>query len=410
MTNELSKPTTYKQNIELTEDSLSELNNNVQKEEVEMLIQTIRCVTDDMKKEVYSNRLIPNKIFDPLFGTLDSLQQTLEPSRLNVCYVIGASNAGKSTMINNLCGEKICDVSHSHIPGTKDFQEVSVPKVNAVFIDTVGFGANSEGDSDLVKKIETQMKAVQHPDAIILVVTRDHLRREKDLIGITNDINNILKWLKKQRYDVNIPIICVLNKIDEYFDGKVPTLEQSSEIENCIKEALTKVNKYLTTSATRCIAVSKNEDFGIDELRRNIDGQSPLNAQIIDTNLNYVARYRFSIANKIIIAFSTASAAVSFLPIVDIALTTLLQEWMYRMLACFSIDSSRTPDSFKAVHCVHQVASLAIRTGALFVGGVFQLTTVGYLIGSSLCVATAATSTTVLGWAAYSYFTNKISS
>ena len=50
-----------------------------------------------------------------------------------------------------------------------------------------------------MKKIEMKMRKVDYPDAIIMVVTKDHLRRERDLIGITNDINSILKWLKKQR-------------------------------------------------------------------------------------------------------------------------------------------------------------------------------------------------------------------
>jgi uncharacterized protein (DUF697 family) len=111
-----------------------------------------------------------------------------------------------------------------------------------------------------------------------------------------------------------------------------------------------------------------------------------------------------SIVNKIIAAFSTASAAVSFLPIADIFIVTFLQEWMYRMLACFSVDPSRTADSFKAVHRIQQGASIAIRTGALFVGGVFQLSVVGYLIGSGICVAAAATSTAAIGWACYFYF------
>jgi uncharacterized protein (DUF697 family) len=261
-----------------------------------------------------------------------------------------------------------------------------------------------------VKKFEMKMRNVDNPDAIILVVTKDHLRRERDLISTTNDINSILKWLKKQRYNADIPILCVLNKIDEYFDNNLPTPEFRTKVEEYTTMALTIVNKYLTIPATKCIPVSNIKDYGIDELRRNIDAQSPLNAQIIDKNLDYVTQYRLSIANKIIAAFSTASAAVSFLPIVDIVLITVLQEWMYRLLACFSVDPSRTPDAFKALHCVHQVASLGIRAGALFVGGVFQLSVVGYLIGSSICVATATTSTAALGWESYFYFADQISS
>ena len=74
------------------------------------------------------------------------------------------------------------------------------------------------------------------------------------------------------------------------------------------------------------------------------------------------------------------------------------------MLACFSIDPTRTPDTFKTVHRAFQGASLGVRAAALFVGGIFQLSLVGYLVGSSICVATAALSTGTLGWASYYYF------
>jgi uncharacterized protein (DUF697 family) len=249
------------------------------------------------------------------------------------------------------------------------------------------------------------MKTDNCPDAVILIITREQLRDKVCLKHIMDNVNNVLKWVKSQRYGIEIPVICVLNKIDVYFNNNSPTSEVDMEkVNDYTEKALRIVNEHLIIPATQCIPVSATTNYGIDQLRLNINAQSPLNAQIIDKNLDYISQYRLSIANKIIAAFSTASAAVSFLPIVDILVVTFLQEWMYRMLACFSIDPSRTADSFKTVHRVQQGASIAIRTGALLVGGVFQLSVVGYLIGSGICVATAASSTAVIGWTCYFYF------
>ncbi|CAF4196841.1 unnamed protein product, partial [Rotaria sordida] len=186
---------------------------------------------------------------------------------------------------------------------------------------------------------------------------------------------------------------------------ELPTSEADVEkLQQSTEEALKLVNQCLAIQANVCVCVSATKNYGIDQLRLNINAVSPLNAQIIDKNLDYISQYRYSIANKIIAAFSTASAVVSFLPIADIIIITVFQDWMYRMLACFSVDPKRTSNSFKTVHCVQQGASVAIRAGALIIGGVFQLSVVGYLIGSSVCVVTASASTAALGWACYWYF------
>ena len=74
------------------------------------------------------------------------------------------------------------------------------------------------------------------------------------------------------------------------------------------------------------------------------------------------------------------------------------------MLACFSADPNRTAETYKTVHRTLQGTSLVVRAGALVVGGIFQLSLVGYLIGAGICVAAAASSTAGLGWASYYYF------
>ena len=246
------------------------------------------------------------------------------------------------------------------------------------------------------------------PDSILLVVTQDHLRNIRSLKTTIDYINVIVKDMESIPHNTSVPIICVLNKIYQYFPNQSYDCEDyRKNIEKSLQNTQEIVNKFLKIKVTMCIATSALENYDIDMPRFNINSQSSLNAQIIDNNWDYVQKYRWIIANKIIAAFSTTSAAVSFLSFVDIIIVTLLQEWLYKMLACFSVDQNRTPETFKTVHRTLQASSVAIRMGSLFVGSVFQLSLVGYLIGSSICVATAVTSTAALGWACNYYFVNE---
>ena len=379
----------------------------VQTEQVQMLLGNVQTVTNAMKKEVEANNLIPTELFNPLFDALDSLHEIMNPERPNVCYIVGPADTGKSSTINSVCRKQKCRVGHTDISGTTEFEVIPAPEVNTIFVDTIGFCSNPIGDRDLLKKMQKQAKIGHRPDAIVLVVTRSLLRTEGSLANMITDLNTYLKWLKNERSNIEVPLICVLGKIDEYFNGEVPKTETDvKQVNQYAIRALATVNKYLIYPASRCVPVSARYDYGIEELRNHINAHSPLNAQIIDRNLDYLTRARPSIANKIIAAFSAASVAVSFIPIADIVLVTFLHEWMYRMLACFSVDPNRTPDSFKTVHRAQQLTSIGIRGAALFVGGALQLSVVGYLVGSAICAATAFSSTAIIGWASYCYFTS----
>ncbi|CAF1939646.1 unnamed protein product [Rotaria magnacalcarata] len=373
-------------NFERAKAASNDSNDASKTKEIEILLNNIQQVIDSMKMEVKSNPMFPMTLFNALFNTLGSLTETLNPTRSHTCYCLGGTDVGKSSLINSIARSDECKIGENDLPCTDGFKIVHVEDVNATFVDSIGFGAQLD-DSVLVTRTQKQMENIERPDAVIIVVTKNNLRTTVSLDSIMKNVNS------------------VLNKIDEYFKGQAPNSEGDvKQLEEYTERALKSVNKYLIDPAVQCIPVSTRCNYGVDQLRLSINAQSPLNAQIIDKNLDFISRSRLSIANKIIAAFSTASAAASFLPLIDIVILTFLQEWMYRMLACFSIDPNRTPNTFKAVHRIQQTASIAIRAGALFIGGALQLSLVGYFIGTSICVVTAATSTAALGWASYFYF------
>jgi len=112
-------------------------------------------------------------------------------------------------------------------------------------------------------------------------------------------------------------------------------------------------------------------------------------------------------ANKIIAAFSMVNAAVSMLPVADIAIISFMNEWMFKMLACFSIDSQRTAATFRALNWVQNMIQAVFRTMLLLVGDALELTGVTFLVGAGISVITASLTTAKLGWECYDYFTKE---
>jgi ribosome biogenesis GTPase A len=122
-------------------------------EKLKILQSNVQHVIDVMKEEVKGNRLLPNGIFDTLFDDLQSLSRIIDPRRPLVCYCVCNTDAGKSSLINEIYGLEVCDVSNTFQAGTHDFQTVSVPEINTCFVDTIGFSSNLN-DHGLVRKFE----------------------------------------------------------------------------------------------------------------------------------------------------------------------------------------------------------------------------------------------------------------
>jgi len=83
---------------------------------------------------------------------------------------------------------------------------------------------------------------------------------------ITTHSNNIIQRLTKPKHKIEIPIVCVLNKIDEYFNGQVPQQEDLEEFKKYLMNALEKVNENLCIKVKQCIAVSIWRKYNVDDL------------------------------------------------------------------------------------------------------------------------------------------------
>ena len=132
--------------------------------------------------------------------------------------VIGAPNAGKSTLVNALVGEKVSIVTHKVQTTRFQLRGIALSgDTQIVLVDTPGiFAAKDRLDRSMVHAAWTGTKdasAIVHvvdAPAFLRVVTGDD-PKSQDKLG-KKDTERVIEGLKKREGDV--PTILALNKID----------------------------------------------------------------------------------------------------------------------------------------------------------------------------------------------------
>jgi GTP-binding protein Era len=129
------------------------------------------------------------------------MTHTTVPFKSGFAAIIGAPNAGKSTLLNRMLGEKISITSSK--PQTTRNRILGVvhrPEAQIVFIDTPGVHLAKEMLN--VKMVEQALSAIGDVDLILLLIDVAAPDPEAEAY--------IVRKLKKQKR----PVVLVLNKID----------------------------------------------------------------------------------------------------------------------------------------------------------------------------------------------------
>ncbi len=133
-----------------------------------------------------------------------SIIKNLEERNVNKCYILGYTNAGKSTLINKLCSverEEHHDITTSSIPNTTiDFIEIQLNN-KLTIIDSPGFTLNNtfyfENEFDLIKRVNPKkyLKPITYQlKNIASILIEDKIRLNSSINNsltfyISNDIN-----------------------------------------------------------------------------------------------------------------------------------------------------------------------------------------------------------------------------
>ena len=155
-----------------------------------------------------------------------SLATPIEPAdtsdrRCGFVAVIGAPNAGKSTLVNALVGAKVSIVSHKVQTTRVPLRGIAIDgKSQLIFIDTPGiFSPKRRLDKAMV---EAAWGGTQDADVVALMVDAAK--------GLSDDVKRILDQLK----DTKSKRFLVLNKID-WVEDKARLLTLATEITTRVK-------------------------------------------------------------------------------------------------------------------------------------------------------------------------------
>jgi len=168
-------------------------------------------------------------------------------SRCGFVAIIGAPNAGKSTLLNQLVGSKVAIVTHKVQTTRARIRGIAMEgDTQIVFVDTPGiFKPKRRLDKAMV---EAAWGGAGDADLVLLMVDAERERAE--------DLERILEGLKAQ----DRKAILVLNKVDVANHEKLLKLAQRLDA---------------TELFTRTFMISAMSGDGVADLRRYIAGEMP---------------------------------------------------------------------------------------------------------------------------------------
>lgn len=183
--------------------------------------------------------------------------------------IIGATNTGKSTLLNTLLGEEKAIVSNIH-GTTRDVVEdtINLNGITFRFTDTAGIRETKE-TIEMIGIERTYMKLKQ---ASIIIMVLDASRQEffdDSLVNLASRMN-----ARKQR------LIIALNKADMFNEGAVDVMV----------EQVKKICSDLGLSPIAVLPISAKNRVGIDELKSLL--VSTQSARTVDRNTTLVTNLR----------------------------------------------------------------------------------------------------------------------
>ena len=134
-------------------------------------------------------------------GKLSRDPEHLEPTKSGVISLFGRSNAGKSTLLNFIIGQKLSIVSdkprttRTRIRGVKNYKDGQI-----VFVDTPGVHKPSHRLN--VRMVQAAFSAIRNIDLLALVIDASKNKELED--------QEVLRKLKT----VDVPVFLILNKVD----------------------------------------------------------------------------------------------------------------------------------------------------------------------------------------------------
>ncbi|MGD1070600.1 MAG: GTPase Era [Bryobacteraceae bacterium] len=162
--------------------------------------------------------------------------------------ILGRPNAGKSTLLNALVGQKVSIVADKPQTTRTAIQGVmTTPEAQVIFVDTPGI---HKSDSAINKRMMAAVRAsLEERDLLLFVVDATEPFTEED--------DRALSMLRKK----GPPVIAILNKID------------AVRAKHDLLPLMEEYGKHYAFAA--CLPISALKEDGIEKLRKEVIGRLP---------------------------------------------------------------------------------------------------------------------------------------
>ena len=172
--------------------------------------------------------------------------------RFGYLSLIGPANAGKSTLLNRIIGEKVSIVSpKAQTTRAKVLAIKSAPDYQLVFIDTPGFvSKNLRGELNRMLNLSRET-AVSEVDEHLLVLDAKSVLQQEDYL------RDCLSQIK--RLGIKSKPIVILNKVDKLKPGEV--LEVISLSSKAFESSLNLTPEFFPISALKGTSIEELEKY-----------------------------------------------------------------------------------------------------------------------------------------------------
>jgi GTPase len=399
-------------------------------------------VSDDTNKAINRNEALVTEIlkivdhlpdFFPLKGDsqeyLNNLRSAMQGLRSPRIMVIGRSRAGKSSLINAICGLKVAEVSDTK-PETgkaewKDYHHDGVDLLH--ILDTRGLQeAEDPRQADPAKDpFDSIMQAVNKecPDVVLFIckATEVHSGSQKDI-----DICTLILTEIQKKYRRDLPVIGVLTKCDELSPPMVTLPTNNARKNRNIQEEVKNFYFYLQQrEKLRChikdvvptVAYAEYEDgrnglilpdedyrWNITKLVETMIKYTPRETRSSFARMAHLAEFQLTVANTVVVACSGLSGVVSANPIPGAAITVVGAIQLFMVMYIGWLSGREFSEQTVKDFAVTGGVAAGANAGMVGIADIALKFVPGF--GSVLSAGASTIATKGLGDAAIAYFLN----
>jgi predicted GTPase len=286
---------------------------------------------------------VPSEHRESVGEAVRTLKELLMESRPPMLMIVGRRGAGKSSLINAICGERVAAVgSVLSTTGQPAWYTARSPRGDLWVLDTRGMGDRSQPEAANFRNALDGIRealAKQFPDAILFLVKA----KEVDA-HIAEDIANVreIRRFLVDRHKYNAPVVAVVTQVDELDPKRVEPPYADETKQANIRTAVEAVEAALREQGVdlaRVIPVSTYAEYGPDGHRTydnywNLDvlveylvEVLPQTAQVQMARLSRLKGVQAKAARRMTGAAATIAAGIAAtpIPVADIFPITALQ-------------------------------------------------------------------------------------